>query len=392
MYSAPQTFVWASGNEHTVTWNSPQTLTYPGQSSTQITYAFQGWSNGDRHASRSFTPPVSSATLNGNFQIGGYGQGIMLTPEPGTSLTSAQQAFAWSAAPSATQYRLDIGNSPGAADIFTKTTSATSVQATGLPTDGRTIFARLTTQVAGFPAPTTYEFPGAVATPVINSGGIVIHGGAVAVVSPGALVDIYGTNLAAAPATAPAGTSFPTTLGGVQVFVNKVAVPLIYVSPLQIIFQIPYEAAIGSDSVVVMSNNISSSAGSVTVQNAAPFILTYNGNRAIVQNQDSSVNASNNGAPPASYMTLWLIGSGPLDNPIPTGATAPVNPLSRETLPTTVTVGGQTVQPVFAGMAPYFAGLMQIDFQMPALTPGDYPMQVSIGGTVSNQPLITVSN
>jgi len=32
-----------------------------------------------------------------------------------------------------------------------------------------------------------------------------------------------------------------------------------------------------------------------------------------------------------------------------------------------------------------------MNFVVPNLQPGDYPMQVTIGGTVSNQPLVTVS-
>jgi uncharacterized protein (TIGR03437 family) len=42
-------------------------------------------------------------------------------------------------------------------------------------------------------------------------------------------------------------------------------------------------------------------------------------------------------------------------------------------------------------MAPGFEGLMQLNFVMPNLAPGDYPMQVTIGTFASNQPLVTVS-
>jgi len=66
--------------------------------------------------------------------------------------------------------------------------------------------------------------------PQINSGGIVIHGGVSADVSPGSLVDIYGSNMAIAAASALAGTDLPVTLGGAQVLVNGTAAPLIYVS------------------------------------------------------------------------------------------------------------------------------------------------------------------
>jgi uncharacterized protein (TIGR03437 family) len=227
--------------------------------------------------------------------------------------------------------------------------------------------------------------------PQINAGGIVIHAGTAATVSPGALVDIYGSNLGAAAVSAPAGSTLPTTLGGLQVLVNNAAVPLIYVGPLQIIFQMPYGAAVGTASVAVVSNGAVSAAAPVTVQQAAPYILVFGNNRATVVNPDGSTNAANNGARPGAVVVAYLIGSGPLDNPIPTGAAAPLSPYSRETLATTVMVGGSPATVQFAGMTPTYEGLMQVNFVMPNLTPGDYPMQVMIGTAASNQPLVTVS-
>jgi len=229
------------------------------------------------------------------------------------------------------------------------------------------------------------------AGPQIAAGGIVIHAGVSPLASPGALVDIYGTNLAPAAATAPAGANLPATLGGTEVLVNGTAAPLIYVGPGQVIFQMPYEVAPGNASVVVVSNNVSSAAAPVTVQAAAPSILTYGTNRAVVLNQDYTVNGPANPAKVGSFPMVYLIGGGPLDNPIATGALAPASPLARETLTTKVTVGGLTQTAVFAGMAPGFAGLVQVNFVVPNLATGDYPLEVTIGGAASNQPLLAVT-
>lgn len=217
--------------------------------------------------------------------------------------------------------------------------------------------------------------------PHINTDGIVIHGGVSKTVSPGSLVDIYGTNLAAAD-----------TSTGVRVLVNGKPAPLIYVSDKQIIFQAPFETALGTATVVVLSGNTPSADAPMTVQPAAPSILTYGDNRAIALNQDNTLNASANGAKPGSVLVAYLIGSGPLDHPIATGASAPAAPLSRETLSTNVTIGGSQATVEFAGLAPGFVGLMQLNFVTPDLAPGDYPMQVTIGSAMSNQPLVTVSN
>jgi uncharacterized protein (TIGR03437 family) len=233
--------------------------------------------------------------------------------------------------------------------------------------------------------------------PVISKGGVVIHAGTSATVSPGSIVDIYGTDLAPTARSAPDRPALPSTLNGVQVMVISraappYAAPLFYVGPTQIDFQMPYEASVGTASVVVFNNGTASAAAPVSVQQAAPFLLTYGtaNNRAIVVNPNGSLNGPSSGAKPGDVLVAYLTGSGPLDNAIATGAKGPLSPLSRETLPTTVTVGHSDAAMQFAGMSPGSVGLMQVNFVMPDVAGGDYPIQVSIGGAVSNQPLITV--
>jgi len=228
------------------------------------------------------------------------------------------------------------------------------------------------------------------ATPQISAGGVVIHAGVSPIASPGSLMDLYGTNLSTSTGTAQAGT-LPNILANSQISVNGTAAPLIYMSPTQAIFQVPYEVAPGAASVKVTSGGNTSAAATITVQQAAPFILTYGNNRAVVQNADFSINGTGAGASPGSAVVAYLMGSGPLDHPVATGVPTPDSPLAQEVLPTVVTVGGTKAALIFAGLTPRFAGLVQVNFQVPNLPPGDYPLQVSIGGSASNQPLFTVS-
>jgi len=205
------------------------------------------------------------------------------------------------------------------------------------------------------------------------------------------LFDIYGANLASAPATPPPGLPvLPSILGNVQVLVNGIPAPLLYVGPAQIVAQIPNSTVIGPASVVVLHDGAASVAASITVQQAAPSILTYGANRAIAQNQDYSLNSSANPAQVGSYAVAYLIGSGPVAPAVIDGVPVAASPLTKETLTTTVTVGGIQAQVPFAGMAPGFVGLVQIDFQVPDLPAGDYPIQVGIGTAQSNTAVITV--
>ncbi len=228
--------------------------------------------------------------------------------------------------------------------------------------------------------------------PRVFFGGAVVHGGVAQVVSPGSLVDLYGSAFASGVATLPSAVSkLPQQLGNTQVIVNSSPVPMIYVSPGQLIFQMPNEIAPGTASVSVRSEAGDSPAVSLRVQQAAPGILIYNGNRAVAVNQDGAVNSATSCAAPGSLLVLYAIGSGPLDNPVATGEFAPLTPLSREKLTTTVTVGGQTAEVLFAGLVPTTAGLMQINFRLPVGLPaGDAPLQLTIGTAASNSPLVCV--
>src|SRR5438477_5058864 len=77
------------------------------------------------------------------------GPAVMLSPPPGSTLTSSSVTFQWSAG-SATAYGLFVGSSPGSANIYASSQlSVRSVTVSNIPTDGRTIYVRLYSQVNG---------------------------------------------------------------------------------------------------------------------------------------------------------------------------------------------------------------------------------------------------
>ena len=88
-----------------------------------------------------------------SFATGSAGSGLaaLTTPTPGSTLTGSTVTFSWSPGANATAYWLDVGTALGQGDISAgQLTSATlSKTVGGLPTDGRTIFVRLWTQVNG---------------------------------------------------------------------------------------------------------------------------------------------------------------------------------------------------------------------------------------------------
>ena len=76
------------------------------------------------------------------------------SPAPSSVLTGPKATFAWTAGSGATGYNLMLGSTAGGHDIYgAGTTRATSVTLYGLPTNGKTIYARLYTYFPTNPSP-----------------------------------------------------------------------------------------------------------------------------------------------------------------------------------------------------------------------------------------------
>ena len=225
--------------------------------------------------------------------------------------------------------------------------------------------------------------------PQILDGGAIIHAGLTNDVSPGSLVDLYGERMASQTETASGGT-LPTRLGGVRVLVNDVEAPLYYVSPGLIILQLPYQTKLGIAQVKVVSPGLESLPVPLKVKAAAPFILTYGANRGIVQNSDYSLNGEGNCAKAGSFITVYMMGSGPLDGAVATGVPVPVDRPYSQTLPTSATLGGVNAPVLFAGMTGGAYGLMQVNLTIPPGVSGSVELRVTVGGEQSNRPLVCV--
>lgn len=207
-------------------------------------------------------------------------------------------------------------------------------------------------------------------------------------VAPGSLVSIYGTTLAGSIGSA-ASTPLPTNLNGVTVTVNGATVPLVYVSPGQINFQLPYETATGTASATVNGGCGASAPVTFPVASAAPYLLLGAGGDAVVLHLDNTLNSASNPAPKGSIVTVYLIGIGPLDKPIATGAATPRDYFNAS-LPNKALIGGFDTSVKFLGMTPDFVGLAQANLEIPNLSPGKYPVIVTVNGIDSNAASIYV--
>jgi uncharacterized protein (TIGR03437 family) len=191
--------------------------------------------------------------------------------------------------------------------------------------------------------------------------------------APGELVNLYGTFGVSSQV---AGVlPIPTTLGGVQVLVNGRAAPVYLVSEGQISTFIPYEISgeyFATFQVVV--NGSKSNQVTVYVDNSAPGIYTVSqsgiGEAAILHSDYSAVTASNP-ASPGETVSMFMTGLGPVTPQVADGGAAPGSPLSVSTEANDIFVildDGEvfdTANVTFAGLAPGFAGLYQVNFTVP---------------------------
>ncbi len=228
-------------------------------------------------------------------------------------------------------------------------------------------------------------------TPALANNGIVNAASFGPQVSPGALASLFGTNITSGSAMA-STTPLTSTLAGVNITVNGVNAPLLYVSPTQVNFQVPWETNVGSAVVALSINGIASNSVTATVATAAPGLFLYGSGRAVVQNTNFSLNTSGNPAKEGSTIMVYLTGSGPVNPSIGDGNPATSNPKIFATSSASATIGSATAQVSFSGLAPGFVGLVQMNIVVPSGLPaGDYPLAVTIAGQQSNSGTISIA-
>jgi uncharacterized protein (TIGR03437 family) len=210
----------------------------------------------------------------------------------------------------------------------------------------------------------------AVSAPVVSfsAASVVNAASFVAAVAPGELISIFGSGLSG-PGTATAVT------------VNGRAAQVLLASPFQINAVIPADLATGTYPLAV-SSPFGSVSQSVTVTAEAPgiFILSMNSdgtaNGAVV-NQDGTINGPSNPLPRGKVFTVYCTGLGAVKN---SGS------LSVTVATVQATLGAARLPVAFAGLAPGFVGLYQVNVAIPANAPPGLalPFDVRTGSAASN--------
>jgi len=214
--------------------------------------------------------------------------------------------------------------------------------------------------------------------------------------SPGALFSLFGTNLARQTALA---SSLPLLrqMGGATVKINGMEAPLHFVSPFQINAQVPFEVSPGTAEITVALDGAEGTSLSAPVNAAGPGIFTRSldgqGPGIFLHGSDFSLVTESSPARPGEVILIYGTGLGGVVPFVPSGEAAPGDPLANIIGAVSVQIAGRDGEVSFAGLAPGFAGLYQLNVRIPPGTApaSDVPVVVNVAGVSSNSVTIPVS-
>lgn len=205
--------------------------------------------------------------------------------------------------------------------------------------------------------------------------------------APNTIGTIYGLNLAAATrALQPqdvVGGFVPIRLSGTgtEVQINQVAVPIYYASPNQVNFLVPVGMRTGPANLSVSVNGISGVISQVMLASAVPGVFaTAQGTAAAVLASGQLISRDHPAAP-GDWVILYATGLGECAAPIQTGRLA--SGANALIAPLRIWLDTLDIEPAYAGLAPGYAGLYQVNFQIPVSASENPLIRIETGGAVS---------
>jgi uncharacterized protein (TIGR03437 family) len=210
--------------------------------------------------------------------------------------------------------------------------------------------------------------------------------------APNAIGTIYGANLAYGTAVLTQndvhGGVLPIMLGASEttVLIDYSPTALYYVSPTQINFLVPPNILPGPVTVYVDVDSWRGPLIHITLAPAAPGLFQLDSTIAVATLPDGSVLTTASPAKPGDIVELWATGLGETTPPadgfqLPIAAASLVAGANLSIL-----LDGNPVDPSaiqYAGVAPGFAGLYQINLTLPMSTGANPEIRLQLDGAIS---------
>jgi uncharacterized protein (TIGR03437 family) len=196
------------------------------------------------------------------------------------------------------------------------------------------------------------------------------------VIAPGSYVSIYGTALAGGGNPSATTLPLPTSLNGASISLGGLPMPLLYASASQINALVPQGLEPNTSyPFAITVGGLKFAPVMVSVTEFQPGIYTVDSSGSgpgIVANAvTGQLNSSSNPAHAGDYLVVYGTGLGLVhgqndEAPPADGVAAPENTVYSTTASVTATIGGVNAPVFFSGLTPGFAGLYQVNVQMPA--------------------------
>jgi uncharacterized protein (TIGR03437 family) len=225
--------------------------------------------------------------------------------------------------------------------------------------------------------------------------------------APNGYIEIYGDNLSSqtTPWTGADfnGSNAPQALAGTQVIVNGVPAFVYFVSPKQVNVNLPADTTTGPVELQVINNGVPSNIVTVTRAAVAPAMLTtpvflVNGKQYVVALLPTSTQNGPFVGPaglisgvafqpvkPGDRIVLYVLGAGPTSPATQPGVIAASS--AKVSSSYTLKIGGQPATVEFFGLVAGSIGLYQLNAIVPAVGPGDQPIELTIAGVKDQQNL-----
>lgn len=237
-------------------------------------------------------------------------------------------------------------------------------------------------------------------TPAYTSAGIVNGANfASGPVAPNTAVSLFGTNLSWSETAMGwediTNNEMPKKLGGVQVFVAGYPAHLYYVSPTQVNLLIPSFLRPGVVEIWLVREGTLGPVVQITLQDAAPALFQTPDGLPIATHLDESLVTKDSPASAGETIILWATGLGCIENQAPgDDGTLPAGAqfvCQRDQFSVWIggaqlTMGGHGVD--YAGVAPGYAGLYQVNVRMPDRFPANPELRIAVGDSFSPAALI----
>jgi uncharacterized protein (TIGR03437 family) len=237
--------------------------------------------------------------------------------------------------------------------------------------------------------------------PIISTTNGVVNGASFTVgIAPNTFVTINGTNFSTVTDTwTVTGGVLPTSLDGVSVSFGGLPGYVNYVSPTQINVLTPANLT-GEFTNVIVTNSAGASVPSLVVNSEyMPAFFTWPGNQVVATHSDFTFAVKNGTFPgtttvpakPGETIILWGTGFGPTMPATPEGTIVPSNQTYSTTVLPTLQLSLVYAKVYGVALAPGFAGLYQLAFQVPSsLSDGDYQLFANAGAPEADVPMLTV--